>query len=151
MARPLSPNAAHGRKFLHPLHHLISRPVDVTIHTFTSHKVQSPLFWVGMIAVLTPTSSSLPLRVVIADIASLGERGIVAYVIVELAYWSLVPAVGYLIMQQQDDDVSTASLVDFVQYCKAPLLVALLLWPNSWIRNGLAVRLAALLGGDEEV
>jgi len=50
VANPLSPKAAQGRKFLHPLHHLISRPDDATTQTFTSHSVHKPLFWVGMTA-----------------------------------------------------------------------------------------------------
>lgn len=50
VARPLSPKAAQGRKFLQPLHHLIWRPVCVTIHTLTSQRVHRPLFWVGMMA-----------------------------------------------------------------------------------------------------
>ena len=50
VANPLSPKAAHGRKFLHPLHHLISSPLLETTHTFTSHNVHKPLFCVGMMA-----------------------------------------------------------------------------------------------------
>jgi hypothetical protein len=59
VARPLSPNAAHGRKFLQPLHHLISVPVVTTTQTLTSHKVQRPLFCVGMMAypLLSPMRS----------------------------------------------------------------------------------------------
>ena len=50
VASPLSPNAAHGLKFLQPLHHLICRPDSFTTHTLTSQYVQRPLFWAGIIA-----------------------------------------------------------------------------------------------------
>lgn len=52
VARPFSPKAAQGRKFLQPLHHFISRCECTTIHTFTSQRVQRPLFWLGMMAKL---------------------------------------------------------------------------------------------------
>lgn len=48
VADPLSPNAAHWRKFLHPLHHLISTPFSTKTHTVTSHAVHNPLFWRGI-------------------------------------------------------------------------------------------------------
>lgn len=52
VAKPLSPNAAHGRKFLHPLHHLISKlSWSLTNQTATSHTVHTPLFWRGIICV----------------------------------------------------------------------------------------------------
>ncbi len=62
MARPLSPKAAHGRKFLQPLHHLISSPLVTTTQTLTSHNVQRPLFCVGMMALLVSFLALFPLE-----------------------------------------------------------------------------------------
>ena len=60
VARFFSPKeCGHCRKFLHPLHHLIAIwPVSTEVlsslggaysHTFTSHELQRPLFWRGIV------------------------------------------------------------------------------------------------------
>ena len=66
-----------------------------------------------------------------------GARGLAAYSAVELCWWG-APA-SYAFASAGGD----ASLI--LESAKAPFLVALLLWPNSWFRNGLAVKIARLL------
>lgn len=95
---------------------------------------------------------------VIADIAALGAKGAIAYVLVEIIYWLIVPLSAYLLTSTDDgtDKMSlTAMLAQpekaaFQEALKTPLLVAVLLWPNSWIRNGLAMRLANALGAAQQ-
>ena len=78
--------------------------------------------------------------------------------LVEIIYWLIVPLSAYLLTSTDDgaDKMSlTAMLAQpekaaFQEALKTPLLVAVLLWPNSWIRNGLAMRLANALGAAQQ-
>ena len=59
VASPFSPKPAQGRKFLHPLHHLISIPFDVMTQIVTSHAVHSPLFCFGIMWAVPSSFSSV--------------------------------------------------------------------------------------------
>ena len=60
------------------------------------------------------------------------------YSTVELFWWGIPAAVTLQTAVATD----TATLLEAA---KAPFLVALLFWPNSWFRNGLSIRIARIL------
>ena len=69
-----------------------------------------------------------------------GTYGLVAYGFVELAWWGAPCAVAY-----QTLGAPPASLAELLEAGKPAFLAAVLLWPNSWFRNGVAARGAELL------
>ena len=50
----------HGRKFLQPLHHFTSIFSSICSQTVTSHCVHTPLFWRGMICVVSTSCLRRP-------------------------------------------------------------------------------------------
>ena len=87
----------------------------------------------------SPTRLRPIAHIVPPKVAEYGAYGLAAYGAVELCWWGL--PIGYALRS-----VDGALTVDaFFEVAKAPLCAALILWPNSWFRNGVACRLAAAL------
>ena len=78
-------------------------------------------------------------RIVPPKVAEYGAYGLAAYSAVELCWWGL--PIGYAL--RSVDGVVT--LDSFLEVAKTPLLAAVFLWPNSWFRNGVSCRIAAIL------
>ena len=87
---------------------------------------------------LSPTRRRPIAHIVPPKVAEFGAYGLAAYGAVELCWWGL--PIGYAL---RICDVLTVDA--FFEVAKAPLCAALILWPNSWFRNGVACRLAAAL------
>ena len=77
-------------------------------------------------------------RIVPPKVAEYGAYGLAAYSAVELCWWGL--PIGYALRH-----VDVVTLDSFLEVAKTPLLVAVFLWPNSWFRNGVSCRIAAIL------
>ena len=79
--------------------------------------------------------------------------GSITYAAFELIYWSSVPIVAWRtsiypsglssIISSSDGDGTNLALL--MEASKLPFLVAVILWPNSWLRNGIVVRLAEMI------
>ena len=69
-----------------------------------------------------------------------GPTGLAGYSAVELCWWGAPAAFTYLAV-----DGSVADTAAVLEAAKAPFLAALLFWPNSWFRNGVAIRIARVL------
>ena len=69
-----------------------------------------------------------------------GSYGLVAYGFVELLWWGAPCAVACRAL-----GAPPASLPELLEAGKPAFLGAVLLWPNSWFRNGVAARGAELL------
>ena len=73
----------------------------------------------------------------------------------ELVYWSSIPIIAWLTSIYPSDISSIISysssyddgesLALFLEAAKVPFLVAVIFWPNSWLRNGIVVRLARII------
>ena len=71
-----------------------------------------------------------------------GAFGLIAYSAVELVWWGAP----FCLAARSAGGFPTAETLDaFADAAKAPFLGAVLLWPNSWLRNGAAARGAAIL------
>ena len=69
-----------------------------------------------------------------------GPAGLVGYSFVELCWWGAPAA--YVAAQGADASLDAAAILEAA---KAPFLLALLFWPNSWFRNGASIRIARVL------
>ena len=78
-------------------------------------------------------------RIVPPKVAEYGAYGLAAYSAVELCWWGL--PIGYALRSVE----GVVTLDSFLEVAKTPLLVAVFLWPNSWFRNGVSCRIAAIL------
>jgi len=101
-------------------------------------------------AIIAASQAFTPAEILPPALRKYGTAGLISYSAVEVAFWGtpLTYSTTKFAAEQGGVLPSLSTLPVFFDHdLKVPLLIALLLWPNSWIRNGVAARLADFATG----